>query len=368
MRRKWLAAGVVAALLAGVGGGALWWAPPRGGGFAEAAAGEAEVEARVVFDGDGVVWGFDFLSDDEVLATMRDGRLFYVNLADGTRREVAHGLSVAAVGQGGLLDVLAADGAVFLTYATAVEGGFSTALARGRWTGETLGDVRTVFVAEAAGSGGRHFGSRLAFDGEFLFMTIGDRGERDLAQSLRAHHGKILRLLPDGSPAPGNPFAEMPEALPEIWSLGHRNPQGIGFDAEGELYSVEFGPRGGDELNRVVAGENYGWPLISWGREYWGGGFEARGEGLRQPVTHWTPSVSPSGMVFYDGDYAAWRGDLFVACLGERHLRRVRMEDGGVVAEEVLFAELGERVRQVRSRGGVYFSTDSGKIFKVAAL
>ena len=203
-------------------------------------------------------------------------------------------------------------------------------------------------------------------------MTIGDRGERKYSQDLGVHNGTVLRLTLDGKPAAGNPFANQAGARPEIWSYGHRNPQGIDFDpVSGKLYSCEFGPRGGDELTLVQPKLNYGWPVITYGREYWGGSIgPSFKDGMEQPVKHWTPSISPSGMAFYNGDkIKAWKGNLFIAALGNRHVRRIVMSGGKVQREEILFADLSERVRQVKQSpdGYLYFSTDSGKIFRVAS-
>lgn len=336
-----------------------------------------------VFQTNGVVWSFAFISPQELLATRRDGQLFYVNLADGTHKALPvptppDAPAVTADGQGGLLDVHfhRINGAdyVYLTYSaeTRVEGGgdFTTVLARGRWNGDTIEGIKTLLAAKIIGSGGRHFGSRLFFQGEHLFMTVGDRAERDAAQDLSYHNGKILRLDWDGNAAADNPFSHIADALPEIWSYGHRNPQGIDADAEGTIYSVEFGPRGGDELNLIAPEKNYGWPVITYGSEYWGPSIgTTEHPGMEQPVIYWVPSISPSGMAFYHGDkIPEWTGNLFLANLSAAHLRRLVLKDGQVTKEEVLFKELHERVRHVRSApdGYLYFSTDSGKIVKVS--
>ena len=201
-------------------------------------------------------------------------------------------------------------------------------------------------------------------------MTMGDRGERKAAQKLNVHNGKILRLNLDGTPPLDNPFVKTKGALPEIWSYGHRNPQGIDFDPiSKQIYSCEFGPRGGDELNLIKKSKNYGWPVITYGKEYWGPSIgDTHKKGMEQPVSYWVPSISPSGMVFYTGDkIPEWKNNLFLANLGSTHLRRLVLKENKVVMQEVLFDKMDKRIRQVRNGkdGYLYFSTDNGAIYKV---
>jgi glucose/arabinose dehydrogenase len=339
-------------------------------GLAEATEPNVEPRAEMVAQYDDVIWGFDFVGEDELLLTTRSGKLYYHNLKTQEKAPL-DAPQVAIRGQGGLLDVLVHNGDVYLTYSDKNERNTTTALARGKLVDKALVNLRTLFRANTAGNSGRHFGSRLVIAGEKLFMTVGDRGERDKAQDLSRHNGKILRLNLDGTAASGNPFSENGQALPEIWSLGHRNPQGIAVDrTTGELFSVEFGPRGGDELNRIQPGKNYGWPVITYGREYYGPSIgDTHKEGMEQPVVFWVPSISPSGMAFYTGNkIKGWQNNLFIAALGARHLRRLVINQGQVVEQESLFEDLNERVRQVRTGkdGYLYFSTDSGKLFRVA--
>lgn len=334
-----------------------------------------EYRLDTVFQTRGVVWSFAFLSADEMLVSRRDGKLFYVNTRQGSQRSLP-APPVVAAGQGGLLDVHihAVDGQdyVYLTYAAAAEGGPTTALDRGVWNGHTIERLETLFTASTVGGSGRHFGSRLLFHGGHIYMTIGDRAERDYAQDLSVHNGKILRLDLHGRAAAGNPFAGVAGALPEIWTYGHRNPQGIAYERRGQrIYSAEFGPRGGDELNLIEPGKNYGWPVITYGREYFGpriGGLMK--EGMEQPLIYWVPSISPSGITFYYGDQIPqWRGSLFLANLSSTHLRRLTIgEDGRVAGQEELFAGLGEALRHVREGpdGALYFSTDQGRIVRVS--
>ena len=331
----------------------------------------SDYKATTLVDFGEVVWSFSFVNEKEVLVSLRSGSLYHVNIATKQKTKLSSP-KTEEHGQGGLLDVhyIADGGYVYVTYSEEHNGLYTTSLARGVLKGQTLQGLETLFSAKAYGEGGRHFGSRLLFKDGFIFMTIGGRGERDLAQDLSHHHGTILRLTMDGKAAPGNPYENDAQALPEIWSFGHRNPQGIDIDpVSGEIYSIEFGPRGGDELNHIKKATNYGWPVITYGKEYWGPSIgETHKEGMEQPIKHWTPSISPSGMAFYTSDnIAAWKNNLFVAALGEEHLRRLEMQDGKVVAEEVLFADLGERIRHVRTGpdGWLYFATDSGKLMRV---
>jgi len=233
-----------------------------------------------------------------------------------------------------------------------------------------LRNFKVIFRAKVYGKTSRHFGSRVLIVDDHLFMTVGDRGKRKYAQNLGYHNGKILRLTLNGKPATGNPFVNNKDALPEIWTLGHRNPQGIDINrVTGSIYSVEFGPRGGDELNLIQKSLNYGWPVITYGKEYYGPSIGKKSKkGMEQPLTYWTPSISPSGMAIYDSDkLPLWKGHIFLAALGSQHLRRLKLINNKVTEQEKLFGYLKERIRQVRQGpdGYLYFSTDSGKIFKV---
>lgn len=323
---------------------------------------------------DEVVWGFDFISEDELLVTEREGSLYYLNLKTKEKKKLSIP-KVRAKGQGGLLDVhfvtFSGKEYVYLTFSEEVEGSFTTSLARGVYKDKKILNLQTLFRAKVYGNTSRHFGSRLIFKENHIFMTVGDRGKRKYAQDISYHNGKILKLTLEGKPAADNPYLKTKGALPEIWSLGHRNPQGIDRDPiSGQIYSVEFGPRGGDELNLVKKSMNYGWPVITYGKEYWGPSIgETHKVGMEQPVVYWTPSISPSGMVFYLGEkLKGWKGQLFIACLGGQHLRRLKLDKGKVVEQEKLFEDLDERIRHVRNGpdGLLYFSTDSGKIYQVS--
>jgi len=243
-------------------------------------------------------------------------------------------------------------------------------VARGILKETTLESTEVIFQAKVDSDTTRHFGSRLVFHQGHIFMTIGDRGERAYAQKLNLHQGSILKLTHSGKAAADNPFLKTKNALAEIWSYGHRNPQGIDVHPETkELWSCEFGPRGGDELNLIKKGRNYGWPVITYGKEYWGPSIgDTKKTGMEQPIEYWVPSISPSGMVFYTGDkIKSWKNDLFLANLSSTHLRRLRIRNNKVIEQEKLFESIDERIRHVRNAadGYLYFSTDSGKIFQI---
>ena len=322
-------------------------------------------------------WGMAFLPDGRLLVTERPGRLRIV-AADGTLSPPLSGVpAVADQGQGGLLDValdpgFAQNRTIYLSYAEAGEGGAGTAVARARLgaggQGEGgLSDVRVIYRQAPKVRGNLHFGSRIAVarDG-MLFITQGDRfAYRHQAQELGSLLGKIARVAPDGGIPPDNPFVGRQGAHPAIWSYGHRNIQGAAIDpATGRLWVADHGARGGDEINQPQAGRNYGWPVITYGEDYSGApiGQGTAKPGMEQPVHYWDPSIAPSGLAFYAGDaFPAWRGDLLVGALRGRHLARLEMRDGRVVAEHRYLEDLGERIRDVRvgPDGFVYLLTDS---------
>lgn len=327
-------------------------------------------------------WGLAFLPDGRLLVTERPGRLRFVGADGGVDPEPVTGVpEVWARGQGGLLDValhpqFETSRLVYLSYTAADRDGLAgTRVARGRLEGHRLLDVEEIFVSDARTGTGRHFGSRLVFarDGT-LFVTLGDRGRRDLAQRLDSHGGKIVRIRDDGSVPPDNPFVGRPDARPEIWSLGHRNVQGAALHpVTGELWAHEHGPQGGDEVNIVRAGRNYGWPVITYGREYVTGAPIGEGtakEGMEQPLWYCVPSIAPSGMAFYTGDrFTRWRGDLFVGALRAQTLVRLELEGDTVAAEERLIRGLVGRIRDVRQGpdGLLYLLTDAadGGIWRI---
>ena len=307
-------------------------------------------------------WSLAFLPDGRMLVTERAGRLRIVGRDGSVSAPIAGVPEVHARGQGGLLDValspnFADDKLIVFSYAEPTAGGARTAVARARLDAEglQLEDVRRIFAQNEDPSGNHHWGSRLVFarDGT-LFITLGDRfHSRERAQALDSHLGKVVRIAIDGSVPADNPLIGRSDARPEIWSWGHRNVQGAALHPQtGELWTHEHGPQGGDEINRTRAGLNYGWPEVTYGREYVTGrkigAGEAR-EGVEPPVLQFTPSIAPSGMAFYTGDvFPQWKGNLFVGALKFQLVARVVLEGDRVVHEERLFAELGRRIRDVR--------------------
>jgi glucose/arabinose dehydrogenase len=324
-----------------------------------------------------IPWGLAFLPEGDMLVTERPGRLRRIDRSGRLSRPIAGTPAVFASGQGGLLDValdpeFARNGFVYLSFSESVDGKARTAVARGRLAGDRLESLQVIFRQEPAVDARQHFGSRLVFDREGrLYVTLGDRGsQRSLAQDTGTHIGKVLRITPDGNVPPGNPLAGRAGARPEIWSWGHRNVQGAALHpVTGELWTHEHGPRGGDELNVARAGRNYGWPVITYGREYSG---PAIGEGtakpgMEQPLHYWVPSIAPSGLAFYTADaIAGWRGSLLVGALAAMQLVRLELAaDGSVRHEERI--PLGERVRDVRQGpdGAVYLLVDSGRLLRI---
>ncbi|MDP3803290.1 PQQ-dependent sugar dehydrogenase [Brevundimonas sp.] len=331
-------------------------------------------------------WGLALLPDGRWLVTERPGRLRIVT-AEGSVGEPVAGLpAVDPRGQGGLLDVVVGPGfgqdrMIYWSYSEPREGGNATSVARGRLSddGTRVENVQVIFRASPTYDGTLHYGSSLAFapDGK-LFITLGERSDasmRPQAQDLGSHMGKTIRVNADGSVPSDNPFVSRAGALPEIWSLGHRNVQGIAIAANGDVWTVEHGTRGGDEINLDRAGLNYGWPDVAYGIEYRGGpinaGVTAR-EGIEQPLYYWDPVIAPGGMTFYDGAmFPGWRGNLLVAGLKEKHIARLVLEGNRVVGEERLLTDLGERVRDVAvaADGAVWAITDEtdGKLVRLAA-
>jgi glucose/arabinose dehydrogenase len=314
-------------------------------------------------------WAMAFLPDGDLLITERPGRLRILRdgVLDPTPIEGVP--DVYASGQGGLLDVVldpdfAGNRLIYLSYAAKGEGGAGTRVARARLSDGRLEDVEVIFEGFMAG-GGRHFGSRLGFDPEgYLFVTLGERGQDERAQELGVLAGKVVRLHPDGSVPEDNPFVGRDDAAPEVYSWGHRNPQGLAVHPEtGRVWVEEHGPRGGDEINIVEAGVNYGWPVITYGRAYSGlpMGEGSEKEGMAQPLYYWVPSISPSGMAFYQSDaFPEWQGDLFVGALSGQLLVRLELDGEQVVEEERLLDGVLGRIRDVRvgPDGYLYLLTD----------
>jgi glucose/arabinose dehydrogenase len=320
-------------------------------------------------------WGLALLPDGRMLVTERPGRLRLVE-RDGRLSPPLSGVpAVYATGQGGLLDValdpqFAANQTVYLSYAeSAPNGTAGTAVARARLRDAGLEDVRVIYRQEPKVSGGNHFGSRLVFrDDGTLFVTQGERfAYRDQAQDLSSDLGKVVRINTDGSVPRDNPFVSNTAARPEIWSYGHRNVQAAAIDPEtGRLWTVEHGAAGGDELNHPEPGKNYGWPVITYGRDYNGRkiGEGVAKDGMEQPVYYWDPVIAPSGMTFYRGNaFAGWKGNVLVGGLASQALVRLVLTNGTVTREERYLGELHERIRDVQedAEGFLYVITDAAR-------
>ena len=330
-------------------------------------------------------WAVEPLPGGDFLVSERPGRLRIVSSAGELGRPVSGVPEVDARGQGGLLDVALSptfetDRTIYWSYAEPRKGGNATSVARGVLSADRsrLEQVRVILRAMPTYDGDKHFGSRLAFgpDG-MLYVSLGERSDtpmRPQAQRLDSDMGKILRIAPDGTVPKDNPFVGQADARPEIWTLGHRNVQAAAFDAEGRLWAVEHGTNGGDELNLIQKGKNYGWPLQAYGEEYSGApiaGAETARAGLEQPVYYWDPVIAPSGAQFYTGEaFPAWRGNLFVGSLKDRMLVRLVLENDRVAGEEHLLGDRKQRVRDVRQGpdGALYLVTDeqNGELWKVA--
>lgn len=323
--------------------------------------------------------GLVFLPDGRgILADQGTGTLSLIDLGTGETRGLEGVPPNVLRGEGGVHDVqlhpdFASTSLVYFSYAVAgPDSTTSIAVARGRLSGHTLLDVEVLLQDDESFSEAAHYGLRLVLTDGYLFISSGDRRTRGVPQSLASLSGKVLRLHDDGSVPEDNPFVHVEGARPEIWSYGHRNPQGLVLDAgTGLLWSTEHGPQGGDEVNIVLPGRNYGWPLVSFGEEY-GGGPVGTGvaelPGIELPRYYYRPSIAPSGASFYSGAaFPAWRGDLFVGALGLRHLNRLVVREGRVIREERLFEEMDERVRFVTEGpdGSLYLGVDSGALLRV---
>ena len=339
----------------------------------------ADHDYRIVTVAEGLIhpWSIAPLPNGDILVTERPGRLRIIRDGALLPDAVAGVPTVLAEGQGGLLEVaahpdFASNRLIYLTYSMPIAGeeGATTAVARGRFENDRLTDVEDIFVAESRGRG--HYGSRIAFDDAgHIFITVGDRQapstgdlEAHPAQDLSNHHGTIIRLHDDGRVPADNPFVDRAGARPEIWSYGHRNPQGLAIHpVTGVVWSNEHGPQGGDELNLIEPGTNYGWPVIGYGVNYRSGTaiHEATSrEGMQSPVHIWVPSIGTSGMLIYTGDrFPEWQGDIFIGGLVGQQLARLELDGSRVVHEEALVRNTG-RIRDVRQGldGYIYLAVD----------
>ena len=343
---------------------------------------QANVDVAVVASGLQRPWAVEPLPNGDLLVTEKPGRIRVVSAAGQVGEPIAGVPRVDDGGQGGLLDIALSpafqnDRTVFWSFSEPRQGGNGTSVARGVLSADQrrLEQVTIIFRAMPTYRGSLHFGSRLAFgpDG-MLYVTLGERsdaGMRMQAQQLDSHMGKVLRITPEGKPAEGNPFIGKPGALPEIWSLGHRNVQAAAFDLQGQLWVVEHGARGGDEANLVEKGKNYGWPIAAYGIEYSGRPIataQTARPGTEQPVYYWDPVIAPSGAQFYSGTgFRPWRGSLFVGALRGERLVRLTIDRNRVTGEEHLLADRGKRIRDVRESrdGALYVVTDEGDVLKI---
>ncbi|CAN5337920.1 PQQ-dependent sugar dehydrogenase [soil metagenome] len=389
------ASGQSAAPAAPQAGAPLETRPANGAGQSPAFPGQTRAPAvttsvalthTVVASGLDHPWGLALLPDGRWLVTERSGRLSII-AADGTKGAAIAGLpAVSAKGQGGLFDVavgptFAQDRMIYWSYAEPRDGGNATSVARGVLSddGTRLENVQVIFRALPTYDGDKHFGGALAFalDGK-LFITLGERSDapmRPQAQDLASHMGKVIRINADGSVPQDNPFVGTAGARPEIWSLGHRNVQGLAFASDGRLWTIEHGTKGGDEVNLDRKGLNYGWPDAAYGIEYAGGAINAgatQKEGTEKPVYYWDPVIAPGGATFYSGAmFPSWAGNLLVAGLKEKHIARLVIRNDRVVGEERLLTDLGERIRDVAvgPDGAVWAITDEpdGKLVRLSA-
>ncbi len=329
----------------------------------------ADYQLKKIVSGLGIVWGMDFISNNEIIFTQRSGEAGVVNLKSNSVEYLDGVPTVLSEGQGGLLDVAVNDNQLYFTYSKPVQGGSATTLASAQINNNQLINWKDLLITSSVNENVHHYGSRIAISDQHLYLSIGDRGVRENAQDLSNHAGKILRLNLDGSIPKDNPFVGTNKALDEIWSYGHRNPQGLAWDQQ-RLWAIEHGPRGGDEINLIKKGANYGWPVISYGKEYWGPfdvGEGTHKAGMEQPIKYYVPSIAPSDLVIYKGDiFKPWTGSLLTGALRGKHINKISLDQGlGVDSEERLLAHLKQRVRSllVDKQGHIYFSTDQGNIY-----
>ncbi|UFS74125.1 PQQ-dependent sugar dehydrogenase [Tardiphaga sp. 37S4] len=341
------------------------------------------LEVQTVASGLAYPWALAFLPEGRMLVTERPGRIRIVSPQGQLSPAVKGVPEVMAVGQGGLLDVItdknyAQNTTIYFCYSERSGSGGRTAVARGKLidgTAPRLDDMKVIFRQDGPLSSGNHHGCRIvqAPDSN-LFVTLGEHySGRDQAQSLDNHLGKLIRIAPDGSVPKDNPFVGRDGARPEIWSYGHRNQQGLAINpATGDLWETEHGPRGGDEVNIIGKGKNYGWPVIGYGIDYSGAKIHETTSkaGMEQPVKYWVPSIAPSGMTFYTGDlFPRWRGSLFTGALAGQMLVRLQLNGNTVTSEERVLQNLNERIRDVRQGpdGALWLLTDSsaGRILRI---
>jgi len=334
---------------------------------------------ELVTSGFKIPWGIVFLSNNTILLTERSGDIYIFDVQKKYKTKIKNRPNVRVDGQGGLLDVAISPsykerGWIYFTYVKDLNNQGVTVLSRCKLKENNLVSCQDLLVTNSATDTSYHFGSRIAFDGEgHVYFGIGDRGHRPNGQDLTNHAGSIIRLNEDGSIPEDNPYRNDKKFLKEVWSFGHRNPQGLVYDfANKRLWEIEHGPRGGDEVNLITKAANYGWPVISYGKEYWGPiavGEGTHRQGMQQPIKVFTPSIAPGSLLFYTGDaFPEWKGNLFSGALKLRHINRIVLDsNGSAVKEQRLVEDLNERIRALAQspQGWIYFTTDSGRIYRI---
>jgi glucose/arabinose dehydrogenase len=342
-----------------------------------------DIKVTTYADGLNQPWGMTFLPDGRLLVTEKAGQLRFIDTSGKVSDPVSGTPEVNTQGQGGLLDVVldpnfATNQTVYFSYAMleADDSQSRTAVAKAQMKDDALINLKQIWQQAQGHKAGYHYGSRLVFDRTgHLFITMGDRGNKEQVQDLSTHFGKVVRIDTDGQPAKDNPFINQANALPDIYSYGHRNIQGAFLHPEtGELWGNEHGPRGGDEINLIQAGKNYGWPVITYGINYNGTPITDKTamEGMEQPIHYWDPSIATSGMLIYTGDaFPNWQGDFFTGALKLMHLNRIKFKDDKyVVSEERLLKDQNQRIRAIEQGpdGHIYVATDSpkGAILKIS--
>ena len=337
------------------------------------------VRLEKVFSGLNIPWGLSFISPEKILVTERQGQILLLDLNKQTKTILRNTPVVMAEGQGGMLDVaLPPDykntGWIYFTYVKEIRQQGVTVLARAKLNNDALESWQELLVSKSRSNTSHHFGSRIAFDNSgHVYFGVGDRGVRPNAQDLTNHAGSIIRLNLDGAVPSDNPFINKKNVLPEIWSYGHRNPQGLAYDeTNNRLWEIEHGPRGGDEINLIKPAANYGWPVISYGKEYWGPlavGEGTHRKGMEQPVKVYVPSIAPGSLLLYTGNaFPKWKGNLFSGALKLQHINRIVLDKNAKsVKEERLLESLNQRIRALQQspEGWLYFSTDSGNIYRL---
>lgn len=348
-----------------------------GGFFSLLSANNLNLTYEKITSIDGTPWGMDFVSEQKLLITAKNGKVYLYDFKTNNIKTIYTPRDVLAYGQGGLLDikVLNHDSKtwVYFTYSKNINNKGATTLARALYKDEKIFSWEDLFVSKSISSENIHYGSRIAFDERgHLFFTIGDRGNRDNAQNLKNHAGSVIRLNLDGTIPKDNPFVGDGTALDAIYSYGHRNPQGIFYDKEAnQLWSIEHGPRGGDEINLVKKGLNYGWPVVSYGKEYWAPiqvGESTHKEGMQQPIKQFTPSIAPSSLIRYKGDKIKKLENRFLAgALKLKHINITTLKNSKLVNEKRVFKSLNQRIRNIiqSKEGNLYFSTDKGHIYTI---